>query len=798
MAEVLFGFRADMRGLVSGIAAGEASLRRFQGSLSGSNRSMVQFGSSLDGGRGKAERFRDSLTALATTATAVMQAARMGADLAGAGFGALVTSTDATVGRFARFDAGIRSVAASMGLTSAEMASLGRLVMSLGIQTEFTISEVQKAALALAQMGATKDDLEPLLKTVLNIAGVTKTDLGRAAEIVKQQMQSFGLSVADLTRLQTILIQAHTTSAATLEKLGSALEGVGAVAKSTGHSLEDIVPAIEAMIDGGIDASTAGTGISQMLIDLVDPSDKAREALSKLGIPLQDVSPKFHKLTDIVERLGKANIDLESSTQIFEVRAAKAAIKLVELEKNGRRGADAIRFYASQLGMAAEAERKVRIVRDGVLFQWKQLSAAYDAGLTVLGQFGVELLNAEGRLKSSAQQVVGLVEALSQLKSDEFREIVIRVFAEENLAQIWEQAAVNGLPALAAVMRQAFLFGARQLIELAPAIGMPLAKGLAKSVAGELVDVSRLFENLMLGAIEGLAGGLVMAFASVVNPVLAALNQAASIWNAINPLSAIDLPQLQVDTRSIQGEIKLALQGGARSKIDAALEDVSAGINRMADSLPSDSGAMLELGKGFAQTFMGETGKLDGLTSALRALVDEMKREGMAAVAPAMPILNRGYDRSADSKFGADLKAALSGSQAYLREDTGQLVELQRQMLDRLGLAGRADPLFAVTLSAMNARLDMLISATRAGQQPAALAAPGPQIDYRAQLEEQRRLTVIQAQQLEIQRQMLSAQQAGSAPAPARAVVDQSQQTNITINGRRAGVSRTFGRLGGR
>jgi len=685
--DVLLSLQAEARSFQSSMAAASASLRSFSGELRTTSRAAAALGPATAQGTSALGRLSSTVTAVSSAVTAAGVALGLLGSAASSSLAALQGVVEGTVGQFAEFDAGIRSVAAAMSAT--DVKKLSNDITQLGIQSEFTIGAVQQGALALAQLGATEATLRPLLDTAIKIAGVTKTDLATAAEIAKKQMNSFGLSIAELPKLSTLLIQASTKSAATMERLGQALQFAGPAAAGVGQSLRDVVPVIEALSDAGLDASIAGTTIRSAFTELLDPTREAKAAIESLGLTVEDLSPTSNKLIDIVDQLGDAHLDAAAAVNIFGKRFGLNILKLTQMSREGLTGAAALRVYQRELDNTAEAEGKVAQIRAGLDFSLKQVKASLEVARTIVGAFAVELFGLDKSADAAAKRLSGLVGALAELSAPEFREIVVKLIGQEDLEAIFERAANRLGPPLFAVTGAAMTFGARQLLGYAPLIGANLAKAM-------IVGIASLLPRVVTGAgallTDLLAAGVVVVVQLAAGHVKRLITELEKAGNALS--EKLHLGKLFDFSAATQGldRISDSMQAGlvgAADAVTAKLSGLGAGLGK---DLAREAGRfeigspreLREAGRRLASDIFGQSGTFKGLIDAGKVAGGEFAAAAQDGLAAVTRLTGRGAIRAVQISENVPTSfAPLMGALAALKlnDFSHRPTPVQQQML---------------------------------------------------------------------------------------------------------------------
>ncbi len=663
--DVLLSLQAEARAFRSELASASSSLRRFSRQLQSASRAAARVAPSTARATASIDRMASVVTAVSSSISAASNIIRGFADIARTGFAAAQAAVAGTVGAFAEFDAGIRSIAAAQGTT--DLSGLSADVTELGIRSEFTIGQVQQAALALAQLGATDQTLKPLLEASIKLAGVTKTDVATAAEIATKQMKSFGLSISDLPAVTTTLIQASTKSAATMQRLAVALQFAGPAAAGVGLGLRDVVPAIEALSDAGLEASIVGTTIRNVFTQLLQPTASAAKAIEGLGLSVADISPQSNDLITIIDKLGKAGLDAGSALAIFGKRFGLNTLKLAQLSREGLRGAEALRVYQRELGDVAEAEAKVATIRSGLDFSIRQLRASFEAARTQVGAFATELLGLDSGAADVATRVSGLVSNLSKLSAGEFREIVVKFIGQEDLSGIFERAVGRLSGPLFQVAGAALTFGARQLIRLAPLIGAGIAEAAVVAIIRGVPAIA-----------IGLGRGITTILAGTTVAILELLAEVASFIPGMSGVAD--------KIRSASGTV-----AQVAGKLDQGLANTSASldktIRKLTDGLSlGTSEELLGVGDELAEKVFGNAGTFRGMIDAGTQAGQAFAAEARAAVSDLERATGRGGLRAIDPGAGAfqspafgPLGAAIAGLQALDFSQRPGPVQLQIQ-----------------------------------------------------------------------------------------------------------------------
>lgn len=322
--------------------------------------------------------------------------ARSGA--AAAGLGSLAYAA----GRFAvsavkaeaEFSTSMRLIQAATKAPASAMGKLNDLAIKLGADTSFSASEAADAMLELAKAGIdTKTIMGGGLAGTLQLAAAGGTELGTAATIASNALNTFGLKGKDMASVAAALAGGANASSASVESLGQALQQVGPGATNAGLSLQETVAALSAFDAAGIKGSDAGTSLKTMLTRLIPASEKAEDALEKVGLQTAagnsefvKANGEFESLTTIAGALQKRLDGLSAKqrqvalTTIFGSDASRAATVLM---KEGETG---LRSFIKATKDQSAAQKMAEARMGGTAGALERLSGSIETAKLRLGQ----------------------------------------------------------------------------------------------------------------------------------------------------------------------------------------------------------------------------------------------------------------------------------------------------------------------------------------------------------------------------------------------------------------------------
>jgi len=193
--------------------------------------------------------------------------------------------------------------------TATQTAQMAAAARALGADTSLAGVSSTDAALAmteLAKAGFSVDDAMNAARGTMELATAAQIDSASAAEIQANAINAFGLSAKDAPHVADVLANAAVGSSADITDLGQALQQVGGVARGFGIDVEDTVAAIGMLANVGVKGTDAGTSLKTMLLSLRDPSNTAQEAITGLGLSLDDANGQFVGFGEFFRQLDEA------------------------------------------------------------------------------------------------------------------------------------------------------------------------------------------------------------------------------------------------------------------------------------------------------------------------------------------------------------------------------------------------------------------------------------------------------------------------------------------------------------
>jgi len=293
---------------------------------------VTKLGGFITGVDKAGKRVRTLSTNLRDASTRMVTAGR-----AAVAFGASLSAAFApAVIEAAKFDKAMAGVAAvtegavdNAGKLTGSYKNLEAEIRRVAVTTRFTSEEAAKAAFSLGLAGLNAEENANAVNRVVRLAAAGNLELARAAEIAADAMNAFGIDASNAARVTDTLAVVATNANTTINQLGFALSFASPAAAALSISIEETSAALGALANQGIKGSTAGTGLARVMTKLAKQTDKAKEIFASYGLQIEDLDPTTNNLTDIINRLGDAQVSVSDIMKVFDLRGGRLVLGLL-------------------------------------------------------------------------------------------------------------------------------------------------------------------------------------------------------------------------------------------------------------------------------------------------------------------------------------------------------------------------------------------------------------------------------------------------------------------------------------
>lgn len=220
------------------------------------------------------------------------------------------------------FEKANSKLAAILGTTKNGIKELEAAARQLGATTSYSAAQVTSLQIELAKLGFGKEQILQMEGAVLKFAKAVDTDLASASAFAGASMRIFGIEASEVEDMLATLALGTSKSALDFQYLSSAMSTAGPIAKMYGFTIQDTVALLGELANANFDASTAGTAIRNLFLNLADSGGELAKALGKPVNTLDD-------LVDGLKKLEKEGVDVKRALELTDKRLVAPFAKLM-------------------------------------------------------------------------------------------------------------------------------------------------------------------------------------------------------------------------------------------------------------------------------------------------------------------------------------------------------------------------------------------------------------------------------------------------------------------------------------
>ena len=237
----------------------------------------------------------------------------LAADVIKAGASAMGNLGKAAIEVGKNFETSMSQVAATMGITNEQIEAgsqdfemLKAKAKEMGATTKYTASEAAEGLNILAMAGLSAEEACASIGDVMALAGAGAMSLEQSATYVTGAVKGFNDEMENAGKYADIMAKGATMANTDVAGLGEALSRASSNATAYNQSVESTSVALLRLAEQNVTGAEAATALSRVMADLYTPTDKAADALEKLGIATYDEHGNARDLNDVVDDLNMA------------------------------------------------------------------------------------------------------------------------------------------------------------------------------------------------------------------------------------------------------------------------------------------------------------------------------------------------------------------------------------------------------------------------------------------------------------------------------------------------------------
>lgn len=218
---------------------------------------------------------------------------------------------------FMDFDRVITGAGAKAGASAAELEKMRAAATQMGADFPVLATEVAQAMDALAASGFNANQTVALMPSILTSAVASGEGLAQTSQVVTSALNIWGMAQENVgqnaARVADVIQQAANASSLGLQDFSVALQYAGPPAAALNMNIEELSTALAVMKNNGIDASTIGSAMSNILMRLINPPKQAAEAIAQLGLQVKDANGNFVGFENVIGQMRIAMQGLNST-----------------------------------------------------------------------------------------------------------------------------------------------------------------------------------------------------------------------------------------------------------------------------------------------------------------------------------------------------------------------------------------------------------------------------------------------------------------------------------------------------
>lgn len=329
----------------------------------------------------------------------------------------LKTLATAAVGVGSDFESGMTLVAATMGITTEEIAAgseefdkLRKAAKEAGATTQFSATQAAEALNYMALAGYDADKSIETLPTVLNLAAAGGMDLATASDMVTDSMSALGDAAGTTEGFVDKMAKTSQKSNTNVQQLGEAILTVGGTAKNLAGGVVEMNTVLGIFADNGVKGAEGGTALRNVILSLTAPTDKAKKQMKALGLQVFDANENMRPLNETFNDLNGilGTMTQGEQTEVLNSIFNKVDLKSVNalLANSGERFDELSGYISDCDGAAADMAATMNDNLQGKVTILK--SGLEGLGIAAYEKFKTPLTNA----------VENITEVIGQLQTD--------------------------------------------------------------------------------------------------------------------------------------------------------------------------------------------------------------------------------------------------------------------------------------------------------------------------------------------------------------------------------------------
>lgn len=377
------------------------------------------------------------------------------------------------------------------GATAEQQTEMMQLAQAVNAVTPLTAADIASGQRYLAMAGNTVEQIKDMTGPAAKLASILGQPFGGkggVADLMTNIMSMYVIPSQQATKVTDDLYTAVTNANMSLTDLAQAITYAGADMANAGYDLRQTAAAIGVLGDMGIQGSSAGTALANMIrylqLSLADQKKKGFSALTSLGLSPQDffdAEGNLIRLDKVYRKFGEALMNkplLERTKAFYNIFGVRGTRDISNQIRNMMSGSDKmtkiLEQYDKNSGIVEQVTEERLKTPQGIIEAFKSNfeNLVVNIGSTLADVFN-PILTVFTKISQWVQGIAGTIGG----------QIVVKALAWGSITAL----VINGYRYLAAIGRMLSTY-----MQQTNTQSQATASGVSKSAAAAAVLETRL------------------------------------------------------------------------------------------------------------------------------------------------------------------------------------------------------------------------------------------------------------------------------------------------------------------
>ena len=318
------------------------------------------------------------------------------------GLNYLIASLNNATNESLKYEKAMKKVQAIGNESNATMLKMGDSIENIALNTEHLYSEIAEAQKAITKAGIRGEEGLSVLKHALDLVTVSEEESKAATEGLINILNAFNMGTEKAGYAANVMSRALNETILNLEEYLDAMKYSAPVAAQLGVSYEKLSAIIGILAQTGQRGSLAGTGMRNVLLNLLKVTPEVAASLKRLKIEEMGV-------VDLLKTFHEHGISVADLLTQFNKRGILAAIALGKNAEAVEDLHNRLTDFSRPLSQVADEMRQnlldqLKMVNNHFIMIFNTINKYFGTGgKTVLDNFMVKLVDFNDMLKENPE-----------------------------------------------------------------------------------------------------------------------------------------------------------------------------------------------------------------------------------------------------------------------------------------------------------------------------------------------------------------------------------------------------------